>query len=46
MMVLSEGLVGHIVQSVVRNRRRELETIKRDVHAWKPLSLLFAHHLR
>ena len=31
MMVLAEGLVSHIVQSVVANRRRELETLKRDV---------------
>jgi asparaginyl-tRNA synthetase len=31
MMVLAEGLVSHIVQSVVAKRRRELETLKRDV---------------
>jgi asparaginyl-tRNA synthetase len=31
MMVLGEGLVSHIVQMVVLNRRRELETLKRDV---------------
>ena len=31
MMALAEGLVSHIVQSVVKNRRRELETLKRDV---------------
>ena len=31
MMTLGEGLVSHIVQSVLRNRRRELETLKRDV---------------
>jgi asparaginyl-tRNA synthetase len=31
MMDLGEGLVGHIVQSVVRNRRRELETLERDI---------------
>jgi asparaginyl-tRNA synthetase len=31
MMVLAEGLVSHIVQSVVKNRGRELETLKRDV---------------
>ncbi len=30
MMVLGEGLVSHIVQSVAKNRRRELETLKRD----------------
>jgi asparaginyl-tRNA synthetase len=31
MMVLGEGLVSHIVQSVLKNRRRELETLKRDI---------------
>jgi len=31
MMVLAEGLVSHMVQSVVANRRRELETLKRDI---------------
>src|SRR5579862_6743096 len=31
MMALGEGLVAHVVQSAVRNRRRELETLKRDV---------------
>ncbi|MCL4523315.1 MAG: asparagine--tRNA ligase [Acidobacteria bacterium] len=31
MMVLGEGLVSHVVQSVVKNRARELETLKRDV---------------
>jgi asparaginyl-tRNA synthetase len=31
MMVLAEGLVSHMVRSVVKNRRRELETLKRDV---------------
>jgi asparaginyl-tRNA synthetase len=30
MMALGEGLVSHIVQSVARNRRRELDTLKRD----------------
>jgi asparaginyl-tRNA synthetase len=30
MMMLAEGLVSHIVQSVVKNRARELETIGRD----------------
>lgn len=30
MMQLGEGLVSHIVQSVLANRRRELETLKRD----------------
>jgi len=31
MMLLGEGLVSHIVQTVLRNRPRELETLKRDV---------------
>ena len=31
MMVLAEALVSHVVQSVVKNRARELETLKRDV---------------
>jgi asparaginyl-tRNA synthetase len=31
MMTLAEGLVSHVVQSVVARRRRELETLKRDV---------------
>jgi asparaginyl-tRNA synthetase len=31
MMLLAEGLVSHVVQSVVANRTRELEMIKRDV---------------
>src|SRR5205809_1527895 len=31
MMALGEGLVSHVVQSVVANRRRELETLKRDI---------------
>jgi asparaginyl-tRNA synthetase len=31
MMVLGEGLVSHVVQSAVKNRARELETIGRDV---------------
>jgi asparaginyl-tRNA synthetase len=30
MMSLSEGLISHIVQGVVRNRARELETLERD----------------
>jgi asparaginyl-tRNA synthetase len=30
MMALGEGLVSHMVQSVRKNRRRELETLKRD----------------
>jgi asparaginyl-tRNA synthetase len=30
MMQLGEGLVSHIVQSVLKNRARELETLKRD----------------
>jgi asparaginyl-tRNA synthetase len=31
MMLLAEGLVSHVVQSVVKNRSRELETLKRDI---------------
>ena len=31
MMTLGEGLVSHIVQSVLRNRAREMETLKRDI---------------
>jgi asparaginyl-tRNA synthetase len=31
MMELGEGLVSAIVQSVVKNRKRELETIERDI---------------
>jgi asparaginyl-tRNA synthetase len=31
MMTLGEGLVSHVVQTVVRKRPRELETLKRDV---------------
>jgi asparaginyl-tRNA synthetase len=31
MMALGEGLVSHVVQSVVQNRSHELETLKRDV---------------
>jgi len=30
MMALGEGLVSHMVQSVLKKRRRELETLKRD----------------
>jgi len=30
MMVLAEGLLSHIVQSALKNRARELETLKRD----------------
>src|SRR5271163_2649280 len=31
MMALGEGLVSHVVQSVLKNRARDLETIGRDV---------------
>src|SRR5208282_151433 len=31
MMALAEGLISHVVQSAVKNRRRELETLGRDV---------------
>ncbi len=30
MMALGEGLVSHVVQSALKNRQRELETLKRD----------------
>jgi asparaginyl-tRNA synthetase len=30
MMALGEGLVSHVVQSALKNRARELETLKRD----------------
>ena len=30
MMLLAEGLVSHVAQSVVKNRARDLETLKRD----------------
>ncbi len=30
MMTLGEGLVSHVVQAVLKNRARELETLKRD----------------
>src|SRR5579862_998653 len=30
MMALGEGLVSHVVQSVLKNRARELDTLKRD----------------
>ncbi len=41
MMTLGEGLVSHVVQSVVRNRRRELETLKRDVAKLDAVKLPF-----
>jgi len=31
MMALAEGLISHIVGSAARNRRRELETLERDI---------------
>lgn len=31
MMLLAESLVSHVVQSVLKNRARELETLKRDM---------------
>lgn len=37
MMALGEGLVSHVVQSVLRNRARELETLKRDVLKLEPV---------
>src|SRR6202167_4402642 len=41
MMALGEGLVAHVVQSAVRNRRRELETLKRDVTKLESVQLPF-----
>jgi asparaginyl-tRNA synthetase len=37
MMALGEGLVSHVVQAVLRNRARELETLKRDVSKLEPV---------
>ncbi|PYU21861.1 MAG: asparagine--tRNA ligase [Acidobacteria bacterium] len=37
MMTLGEGLVSHIVQSVLRNRAREIETLKRDASKLGPV---------
>src|SRR5579864_6040934 len=37
MMALGEGLVSHIVQSVLRNRAREIETLKRDASKLEPV---------
>ncbi len=37
MMLLGEGLVSHMVQSVLRNRVRELESIKRDPAKLEPV---------
>src|SRR5277367_4727938 len=41
MMALGEGLVAHVVQSAVRNRHRELETLKRDVAKLEAVKLPF-----
>src|SRR5271170_3935627 len=41
MMALGEGLVSHVVQSVLRNRTRELETVKRDVAKLESVQLPF-----
>jgi asparaginyl-tRNA synthetase len=41
MMALGEGLVAHVVQSAARNRRRELETLKRDVAKLESVKLPF-----
>ena len=46
MMALGEGLVSHVVQSVLRNRARELETLRRDVRNWEREAAVSAHHLR
>ena len=46
MMELSEGLVSHIVQSVLKNRVRELETIGRDISKLASVQRAFsAHHV-
>jgi asparaginyl-tRNA synthetase len=37
MMALGEGLVSHVVQSVLKNRARELETLKRDPARLEPV---------
>ena len=37
MMTLGEGLVSHIVQSALRNRAREIETLKRDASKLEPV---------
>jgi asparaginyl-tRNA synthetase len=37
MMLLGEGLVSHIVQSALKNRGRELETLKRDTKKLEPV---------
>src|SRR3970282_980919 len=37
MLALSEGLVSHIVQSVLKNRTRELEALKRDTKKLEPV---------
>src|SRR3989449_214768 len=37
MMTLGEGLVSHIVQSALRNRGREIETLKRDASKLEPV---------
>jgi asparaginyl-tRNA synthetase len=41
MMVLAEGLVSSVVQSVLANRTRELEMIKRDVKKLEPVKAPF-----
>ena len=41
MMALGEGLVAHVVQSAVRNRSRELETLKRDITKLEAVKLPF-----
>ena len=47
MMALGEGLVSHVVQSVLKNRARELETIGRDTTKLASVEAsVSAHHLR
>jgi len=37
MMALGEGLVSHVVQTVLKNRTRELEALKRDMKKLEPV---------
>ena len=46
MMALGEGLVSHVVQSVLKNRARELETMGRDMSKLANVTASFsAHHV-
>ena len=46
MMALGEGLVSAIVQSVLKNKSRELETLKRDTRTRKCEAAFSTHQLR